>query len=82
MSTQSKEIVDYEYRAINIGLNGVFVNRGAGNGKMLVAETQPDANNEGDPMFSGKRYLYELSVGKLVWAKTNKGNARVGVTPS
>jgi len=82
MSTQSIEIVDYEYRQISIGLKGVFVNRGATNGQMLVAEAKPGNKDEGDPMIASKRYIYELGVGNIVWAKTNSGKTKVGVTPS
>lgn len=47
MATTAVKIVSSEYRQINVGLKGVFVNRGAVNGQMLVAETQPSATTEG-----------------------------------
>lgn len=82
MATETKVIVANEYRQISVGLKGVFVNRGAVNGQMLVAETQPAASAEGDPMQVAKRYVYELAGSELVWAKSNGGQTNVGVTPA
>lgn len=82
MATETKVIVANEYRQISVGLKGVFVNRGAVNGQMLVAETQPAASAEGDPMLAAKRYVYELAGSELVWAKSNGGQTNVGVTPA
>ncbi|ELJ8739015.1 hypothetical protein RUK91_003111 [Vibrio cholerae] len=82
MATTAVKIVSSEYRQINVGLKGVFVNRGAGNAQMLVAETQPAVTTEGDPMLAQKRYVYELTGSELVWAKANSGETTVGVTPA
>lgn len=82
METTAVKLVDFEYRQVNIGQNGVFVNRSPVTAYMLERAQQPDASEEGDPMVPYKRYTYQLGQGMTIFAKTVTGSFNVGVTPN
>jgi hypothetical protein len=81
MDTQSVDLVSTEYRKINIGQIGSFVNRSLNDVYILEAAAQPSPTTDGDPTVAKRRYHYDLATGQIVWGRTIVGNASLGVTP-
>jgi hypothetical protein len=81
MDTQSVDLVSTEYRQINIGQIGSFVNRSLNDVYILEAAAQPSPNTDGDPTIPKRRYHYDLETGQNIWGKTAVSPAQIGVTP-
>lgn len=73
-------LVGYEYRQINAGLHGSFVNRSKANTvEFIIDSTNPAPDAKGDPLYPIERQRYNLEQGQTLWGRSVSGVVQIGV---
>ncbi|MBY7923717.1 hypothetical protein KW453_15765 [Vibrio fluvialis] len=73
-------LVGYEYRQVNSGQHGSFVNRSKSNTvEFIVADSKPAPDEKGDPLYPIEKQRYHLNAGDTLWARSVSGVVQVGV---
>ncbi|QGF20988.1 hypothetical protein PP409_gp37 [Vibrio phage Seahorse] len=73
-------LVGYEYRQINAGLHGSFVNRSKANTvEFIIDSTKPAPDAKGDPLYPIERQRYNLEQGQTLWGRSVSGVVQIGV---
>lgn len=73
-------LVGYEYRQINAGLHGSFVNRSKANTvEFIIDSTKPAPDAKGDPLYPVERQRYNLEQGQTLWGRSVSGVVQIGV---